>query len=673
MEEKQKNATRRSVFDKLSEKLFSLLKTGMFGYFFTSYDEANARYLSAVKRKRRVRTNKTRRKISKTIEGSFFVNAIPRLVEHLLTTSTRDYGVAFLIMGAITTILYPLREQILFINITYATFLAGIVICLCSIPLLVSSKSLATNLYASKFCKLVLFKFLGFDEEKMRSTAEKNRHSSTNIALLMGIILGLLSYFLEPTKVMIAICVLVIGYSVLKTPEIGIVGIIFLIPFFNIKILCISTVYTFACFLIKCTIGKRTFKFEYLDIFVVMAMLILLLRGLISKNIASTLIEALTSASLMLAYFLVTNLVRSKEWFRRCVVALTVSCLIVTITGTLQAIIGRISTYVPELSRIFERGQSITSTLGDSRVLGQFLVVIIPFVLVRMLSKRNGMGKFVSFLFFIMVFVAIFLTSSLPAVIGAVSAVLLLLIIYHRNYTYLGLIILVALPILYISLPDDIMARLESLKIFSSFNVMEIVAEIRHSFQYFLKNPFGVGMGNISLNGKESIDNLFLHTLLEQGIIVFLGIAVLIVMIMRMTLSYCEKAKNRYRRINGCASLCSISGILTAGCLTYAFYDERLYLLLWITVGIPLAYMRIERAEEEPKASRTDFTSATLDITLTGENESESIPKRKYVRLPRFRKAEKADEIKDFGDMDYDDELDELDEEEKDENEETKF
>jgi hypothetical protein len=90
---------------------------------------------------------------------------------------------------------------------------------------------------------------------------------------------------------------------------------------------------------------------------------------------------------------------------------------------------------------------------------------------------------------------------------------------------------------------------------------------------------------------------------------------------------------------------------------------------MWVIVGISLSYIRIERDEEEPKARNSNFTSATLDITLTGENEGESIPKRKYVRLPRFKKPEKFDEIKDFGDFD---EVDE-EEEEDDKNEETKF
>ena len=594
-----------------------------------------------------------------------------------MTTSTRDYGIALLIMGAVTTILYPLRSQILFINITQATFFAGIVICLCSIPLIISSKSLAMNMHNSKFCNAILFDFLGFDRDKIRETSEKNGHSSTNIALLVGLLLGVASYFIQPTRVVILLLILVLGYSVLKTPEIGVVAIIFSIPFFEIKILTIATAYVFGCYLIKWIIGKRTFKLEYLDIFVLGAMLLILIRGLISKNIPVTFEAALLSASLLLAYFSIINLIRSKEWFKRCVSALVISCLIVSVVGVLQLIIGRLGVLVPELSVIFELGQSVGSTFNDPLVLGQFLVALVPFVLVRMISKRNGLGKLVSFLFLALVLTVIFTTDSLPAVIGATFAILLLLIIYHRNYSYLAIILFLALPILYISLPDDIMVRLKGLKLFSSFDTTSIVAEIRHAFQIFIKNPFGVGKGILEQSASyDYTDNLFLQVLIEQGIIVFIGIVALAIMIARMAISYCAKAKNKYRRINGAASISSFNGILTAGLFTYAFYDQRLLLLLCVLVGISLAYVRIERNEEEPKTRSGDFTSATIEITLTGENDNENVPKRKYVRLPRIRKVERASEVNDFGGVDdefLDDDVDMLDEEDNQENDETKF
>jgi len=370
LDNKQKNTTRKSVFDKISEKLFAFLKGGMFGYFFTSYDKANEKYQRRVKRKRRVHNNGPRRKISKAIEKSFFVNIIPKFIELIFRTSTRDFGITMLVMGAVTTVLYPLRAQILFIYITEFTFLTGIIICLCSVPLLISSKTLATNLYTSKICNGILFKFLGFDKERMRAMTEKDRHSSANLAFLFGLLLGVLAYFIEPVKVVGIFFLLVLAYTTLRTPEIGTVAIVFALPFVSVNALCIACAYVFVCYVIKCTIGKRTFKFEYLDIFVALAMAAIMLRGLISKSLASTATEALVCLCFALSYFLITNLIKSKEWFRRCAVALATSGTIVAIIAVLQVIIGRLSLSVPELERIFKHGQSVTSTLGDASVLG---------------------------------------------------------------------------------------------------------------------------------------------------------------------------------------------------------------------------------------------------------------------------------------------------------------
>lgn len=680
MDKNQNNTNRSSIFSKLSEKIFSLLKSGMFGYFFTSYDDANDRYQRAIKRKRAVHSNKARRTISKTIERSFFVNIIPRFIEFLLRTSTRDYGITMLLMGAVTTILYPLREQILFIEISRSTFFAGIVICLCSIPLIISSKSLATNLYTSKICNAFMFDLLGFDKERMREISEKNRHSSTNIAFFIGLALGIASYFVLPGRLVLFAVILVLAYSVLRTPEIGVVAVIFAIPFFSVKILCIATAYVFICYVIKCTIGKRTFKFEYLDLFVVLTMLAMLIRSFFTSEMKASVTEALISICLTLSYFLVTNLVKSKEWFRRCIISLVISGTAVVIVAILQIIIGRISVFVPDLSQVFAYGQSASSTFGDPMVLSQYLVALIPFAMIRMMSERNKSSKFLGFLFCIFLIVTVCLTNSLPALIGIITASLLLLIIYHRNYSYLALILLVATPILYVSLPDDIMARMAALEMFDSFSITNIIEEIRHAFQIFLQNPLGLGMSSSALASElgadnPHIDNLFLQVLLEQGVVVMLVIIFLVVMISRMTFSYCAKAKNKYRRINCGASLCSVVGLLTSGLFAFAFYDQRLYLLVFVLVGISFAYTRMER-EEEPKAKAHDFTSATLDITLTGEGGHDNVPKRKYVRMPRLRRQDNEEnEIKDFEQDEAEPYIPEFnpEQEQNQENEETKF
>ena len=96
-------------------------------------------------------------------------------------------------------------------------------------------------------------------------------------------------------------------------------------------------------------------------------------------------------------------------------------------------------------------------------------------------------------------------------------------------------------------------------------------------------------------------------------------------------------------------------------------HDLRLFLLIWIFVALIVSYVRIERAEEEPKSMAARVTSASLDITLTKENEQNEAPRRKYVRAPRTMKRELdeddddlAKEFDEFDEFDEDDEATEL-------------
>jgi hypothetical protein len=218
---------------------------------------------------------------------------------------------------------------------------------------------------------------------------------------------------------------------------------------------------------------------------------------------------------------------------------------------------------------------------------------------------------------------------------------------------YFALVVIAAVPTVYFTLPGDIMAKLGEIKMLGSFSFAAYIEEFRHAFDLFFQNPFGIGMGTevlTQVHGEEQsqINSLPLQMLIEQGIINFVVIFTLFVMIARMTLSYCAHAKNKYRRINCGAGFCSIFGIVMAGTISYVFLDQRIYLLVWVLVAVSFAYMRIEREDAEPRYLASDFTVATLDITLTKADEHESIPKRKYVHMPKAKKLDDQGDVKEF-------------------------
>lgn len=656
MDNKQRtNKQRRSVFDLISEKVFSMLKSGMFGYFFTSYDEANEKYQNSIERKKgKIARGRARKKVSRLIEKSFFVNAIPKCIEWLLRVSLRDYGIMVFVMGALISVLYPLNDYILFLNVTLDMFISGIAVCVCSVPMIFSSKSLSYNIYRSKLCNTLFFSFLGLNKEKMRVVSEKHRVSLPNIAFFVGIGLGVLSYFIAPLKLLAIIGVLILAYCVLRTPEVGVIAVILSLPFVPTLAMEICVAFVFVCYVLKCIVGKRAFKFEYFDIWVLLVLLTTLIRGAISVNPIASVKETLATVSFMLSYFVVTNLIRSKEWFRRCLLSLVTTGIVVSVIAIAQMIIGRISLTVPDLGRIFSYGQSVTSSFSSPDTLAQFLVAIIPFTIVHFISERSGAKKLIGFIMSAVLIVTMGFTHSLSGVVGIVCATLLLLMIFNRNFTYLTLIVIIACPVLYFTLPENALKQILSTKMLDGLSVSGFVNDAREGFQMFLDNIFGIGSGtdvfNATFNTANGyVDNMLIQSLIEYGIIGFIVFLAFAIMLIRLTFSYCVKAKNQYRKINCCAGFCAVTGLVLSGMISYTWHDKRLYLLFWLLVALSFAYMRIEREDEEPKGIDRDFTTAALDITITEDIYHDTVPKRRYVRAPRVEVelTEKL-EIKEF-------------------------
>jgi len=566
----------------------------MFGHFFTSYDEANEKYQRIVKRKKGGSAkSKTRRRISKLIERSFFVNAVPKFIEALLRLSLRDYGIIMFIMGAMMAVSYPLRENILFLNTSVEMLVVGIALCVCAIPMLFSSKSISYNIYNSKMGGSLFFGFLGLNAEKMREASEKEKISLPNITFFVGVVLGALSYVISPLQLLSIIALFILGYCVLRAPEIGVVVTILALPYISTIAMQCCILYVFVCYMLKCIVGKRTFKFEFFDIWVVLVMLLVFARGSISSDIMSSMKESFTTLCLILSYFLVTNLIRTKEWFRRCLISLVMTGVVVAVIAIGQVIIGRISTVVPDLNRLFTNGQSATSSFYDANVLSHFLLAIIPFSFVHMMSERKGKQKLLGFMICTLLVVAMGFTHSLSGVVGLVCAILLLLIFFDRNFTYLAFITIAACPILYFTLPDSAFERIVSTKMLSGLSIYSWVEEIREGFRLVIENPLGVGTGESIFKATFGADmpyssNILVQSLLEYGVIGFVVFVAFALMLMRLTFSYCVKAKNEYRRINCCAGFCAVTGLVTAGIIDYSWYDKRIVLLFWLLVAFPL-------------------------------------------------------------------------------------
>ena len=233
MEFRQK---KKSAFDRFIIWLLALLRNSFIGRFFTSYDIANGKFESRMKESGYV----SEKRLARFIERNPVLRVMPKVFQFMLRIPLRDYGIMLFLTGAVVVGLYPVDEMILFLKeIPFEKFVVGAAVSICSIPLFFSSRTIATNVLSSRIFSAFFFGFLGLDDESFRIADEKGRVSFAIYAVGIGLGLGCVAYLLSPLSTIAIVISVFLAYCTVRTPEIGAVVTILLIPFLSVNITCI--------------------------------------------------------------------------------------------------------------------------------------------------------------------------------------------------------------------------------------------------------------------------------------------------------------------------------------------------------------------------------------------------------------------------------------------------
>lgn len=637
------------MLSRLSAWFLTKLKNGMFGSFFTSYDKANKNFRNASKERERrgLRKYSIRRRVAKAFEKSIFSKIFPQIANFLLRTAVHDFGAMFFAMGLFASLLYPLRSYVYIasFHVSLDAFVIGIIIAVISLPFLFSSKSFSQMILTNRFVHWLCIDFIGFNEETFREAADIKKRSSPSISFFVGAALGIISYLLSPLTVFVTIIVFFLALEVLNTPETGIIFIIFALPFATGYVMAAMSLYVAFAYTLKCIVGKRTFKFELLDLAIVFLLFACLYGGLASLDIASSIEIALIDISLILVFTLVSNLIRSKEWFKRCIHAMLVSTFIISTLSIVEYIFASIK---PDFG-IFEEyvliKDRISLTFDSSDALAIYLAIAVPFILLTLISAKKRSGRFGAFILFALDVTALVMTFSRVGYIAAIVALFMTLIIYNRNFVYLLFVFLGAIPILVYTLPMDVKASISSVGAFETTSHAYRLDIFAKGIEIIKRYPFGVGFGKnafneayISLFGGEGIgymENLFLQITASLGIIGVLLICITLVIFLRLAFSYCAKTEHRVHRSVGCLGFSSATAIIAAGYNSYVFADKTIFLLFIMMMAFTFAYAKIERINDKPTSALVNISASSIDIELAHDASNDTVQKRKYVRSPK--------------------------------------
>ena len=599
---------------KLATAIYKKLESGFFGWIFTAYDResaavsesAAAGYLGGLGIGARV-LHPAKQKIAKSFEESFFLSWLRNLSSKLLACQVRVFGLflfSFALYGALVYVFRAFFVERGAEPADIGLIATLVLMVIASVGLISARCTLAEALLGSSLSCFFLFHIVGIRRESLENVGESE--GRFNVAFIAGLVFGCASYFVSPALLLAAIGAVIAATLVLISPEFGVLAIITLLPFAPTMGLVAAVLYTSLCLLLKVMCGKRSIKFDLLDWTVLAFMILMFFGGVVAVSGAS-LKPMLVYVAFMLGYFLVVNLIRSREWLARCVIGVIASCTLVSVYGLFQNFFGVGDTTWQDVDMFSSIKGRVVSTFENPNVLAEYLIMILPLILAAFIITKSSRTRLLTAFCGVCAVGCLIYTWSRGAWLGFMFGVIIFMLMYSKKTLAAMLFCLLAVPFLPFVLPESITQRFLSIGNLgdssTSYRVYIWKGVLSMLRDFFVT---GIGIGNDSfklvypayaLSGIETAPhshNLYLQITVELGIfglIVF--IALLFIWAQScLTLHATEK---RGTKLLGAALFCGLLAVLVQGMTDYIWYNYRVFLMFWLLLGLSAAVRKVLR------------------------------------------------------------------------------
>lgn len=631
------------LLDKFADWVYGSLIQGFFGRVFTAYSvEERAFEQGFVKNYFKdsylVRTyfRRCRGAISEGFENSFFLRKLRSLTLHFKHVSIRSYGNFWLMFGIYTVLVYFIKMLLPFFETDpNHVLITALIISVVSIPLLTTKETLAAAVGNSKMVGKLFVAAFGFREENFEAFPSHARHDNT-VMIVLGMLCGVLTFFVHPLYIPLFAAIVLVLLLVFTTPEIGVLGILAGFPFLSYLSyptisLALLVLATFLAYLIKVFRGKRILRMDFFDWMVLIFLLAIYFGGRISVGGEFSYQSALISCTLMLGYFLLVNLMRTKQWVHRCMVSLVSSATVVSAIGIGQYFFGVLNRSTLDLSYFSDIKGRVTSLFENPNVLGFYLVTIFPLALYFLVRAKGFKKRLGAFSVCTLMVVCVVLTWSRGAWLAMLISSAIFLTIYTRKTLRYLLLSVFAVPFLAFLLPDTVIRRFLSIGNFADSSTTYRLYTWRGTWDaicdFFVS---GVGYGvetyqavypeyaYAGMASAEHSHNLILQILFSMGVFALLIFLFVVLLFVQRNLENIKLASDQTTRMMIAGALCGALALLLMGIFDYVWYEYRIFFLFWCIFGLASALARIDRNERERKQmlqiAEEDYASVDFEI-----------------------------------------------------------
>ncbi len=529
-------------------------------------------------------------------EQSLLLQAFEHAATRFFRSSLRSMGIYCLSFGGFLVSLNLANNMPRLLHLDFSdTFLFGCILMLSSLFMLpVKNKSIAACLRDSR---LISYFLLDVFTLKHITEAENERpHPYSGEFLFLGVVCGVVSYLTTPKLTAFLLFMAVLLYMVLTRPENGILMICLLLPFADIKILVFLILLTLISNVFKTLRGKRAFHFNLCSGVCVLFGVVALSAFIVSFDPFGAAAGFWGTLCILLLAVLVITLIHSSLLADKCFRTLSLS----TLAAAVYSLYGYVTVLLSGV-----RGSSWLTTLAGSTTLHTafsvssfacFLICMLPILLAG--SRKDG--KLFSLFAFFSVILCLFFTNSYYAVLSFAIALIIMMLLFHRQGLFTAFLAVLALYGINCFIPIKAILRFDIHRFVSIPNEwVTMTASYRTGLQTFFRKLWfcGTGFGTDAVTNASSLTG-FRQTTTQAGasytaLTMCLGVPLVIVCVLcglvffSRLLSYIHTPNRSAEAKHKCSCLlCSLTSFLI-----YAFFvdvtaDLRLCLTLFLLLSL---------------------------------------------------------------------------------------
>lgn len=368
-----------------------------------------------------------------------FINALNDLRVSFLNISLRSIGVMLMTFAVYATAVLLLKyyaasvfgtgsiDDFFVIAISAVTGLALTVF---------SDKSIIKSLGSSKIVGPFLSECLGINDSAIDRYPDKPSGNAVGVSFLLGAMLGILTVFSTPARVLLTALMIVFIVTVVNAPEFGLLCSVATFTFLSPRYLVMLVGITLASYLLKCIRLKRNFRFGTADAVALLTVIVMLFGGMFSSGSLSQGEWYIICVSGV--YFLAKNLICSKKLVIQAFNAINVGACV----GMALYILSEYAFMIPN-DNIRETAFFMTKNVLDADVLAFVATLSIPFVI----SSFSGVAsKRFSWVSVLLVLISAVITDSYMFYIIACIAFLLYFAFARKAFAGAILSALIVLP-----------------------------------------------------------------------------------------------------------------------------------------------------------------------------------------------------------------------------------